>query len=287
MEWKTRSIRADAETLEHFKVISEEFDNQGLALESLINAYEIQKAKGTITNMQTDIEDFDAHLDSLQKVYLHALQLNQNAESRARLEFQQQLESKDRQIADLQQCVCDADLALKKGKAETAALRTTLDRQAATDAERVAVLEERLSNANGKVTALEATVSDKDTIIDSLKRQLADATANPDLAEASSKSVDELRAQLNALRSSLTASQAETASLKERLAKQVEESQERAKLAQERAELDTQRAVLAERSKAQDKIESLTQHVGELMQQNSELTHQVSELNVRIGTLSV
>jgi predicted nucleic acid-binding Zn-ribbon protein len=111
MESKAKSIRADEKTHERFKAIAEDFSNQGEALESLINTYELQKAKGAITNMQTDIEDFDVYLRGIQKSYLHVLELNQNTENRARLEFQQQLESKERQIADLQQRVDAAELA--------------------------------------------------------------------------------------------------------------------------------------------------------------------------------
>jgi hypothetical protein len=73
MDFKTRSIRADENTLERFKAISEEFDNQSVALETLINAYELQKSKGVLTEVKTDIEDFDSHLNSLQKGYLHVL----------------------------------------------------------------------------------------------------------------------------------------------------------------------------------------------------------------------
>lgn len=57
--------------------------------------------------MKTNIDDFDSHLNSLQKGFLHVLELNQNAEHCVRLEFQQQLESKDKIITDLQQrCRC-------------------------------------------------------------------------------------------------------------------------------------------------------------------------------------
>lgn len=41
MDFKTRSIRADENTLERFKAILEEFDNQSITLEMLINAYKL------------------------------------------------------------------------------------------------------------------------------------------------------------------------------------------------------------------------------------------------------
>lgn len=46
------AIRADEETKAKFKAIAETFENNGIALESLLNAYEMQTAKGHIDRPQ-------------------------------------------------------------------------------------------------------------------------------------------------------------------------------------------------------------------------------------------
>lgn len=101
-EMKTRSIRADETTLEKFKALSESFDNQGECLSQLITAYEISNAKHTLTDMKTDIADYESHIQSIQEAFLHVLELNNNAEQRIRQEYAALLQSKDKTIADLQ-----------------------------------------------------------------------------------------------------------------------------------------------------------------------------------------
>lgn len=77
--------------------------------------------------MKTNIDDFDSHLNSLQKGFLHVLELNQNAEHCVRLEFQQQLESKDKIITDLQHRVNIAELSLKTATDITNDLNDSLE----------------------------------------------------------------------------------------------------------------------------------------------------------------
>jgi chromosome segregation ATPase len=251
MDFKTRSIRADENTLERFKAISEEFDNQGVALETLINAYELQKSKVILTDVKTDIEDFNSHLNSLQKGYLHILELNQNAEHRIRGEFQQQLESKDKQIVDLQQRVDNANT-----------LQATLEEQSTANAETIATFEEKLSVATNRIDTLETAIIDKQVIINSLNKQLASATEQIDCAKSALTQLDELQKQLATAETTIK-------SLEEKLVKQEETALEQSKITQERSELNIQRAVLEERSKSQNKIE-------QLIQQNNDLVKQIA-----------
>lgn len=77
----------------------------------MITAYEIQQAQAIITERQMNISDYDTHLQALQRAFLHSLELNKNAESRIRQEFQRQLESKNSIILDLQERVRQAEQA--------------------------------------------------------------------------------------------------------------------------------------------------------------------------------
>lgn len=143
-EMKTRSIRADEATLEKFKALSESFDNQGECLSQLITAYEISNAKHTLTDMKTDIADYESHIQSIQEAFLHVLELNNNAEQRIRQEYAALLQSKDKTIADLQSRSEDlekeATAAKEKAKEEIELNKMTvgLERDARKTAEKEA-----------------------------------------------------------------------------------------------------------------------------------------------------
>lgn len=141
VEMKTRSIRADEATLEKFKTLSESFDNQGECLATLITAYEISNAKHVLTDMKTDIADYESHIQSIQEAFLHVLEMNNNAEQRIRQDYISLLQSKDKTIAELQNRSEDlqraAEAAEEKAKEEIEMNNITvgLERQYRKDAE--------------------------------------------------------------------------------------------------------------------------------------------------------
>lgn len=64
-EMKARSFRMTDETAEKFRELCSKFPNQNVALESLINAYEVQTATAVLTDRQTEIADYNAHIQAL------------------------------------------------------------------------------------------------------------------------------------------------------------------------------------------------------------------------------
>lgn len=70
----TRSIRADAETIDRFKELSNQFVNQGECLETLIRAYEMDNAKSIEEEMKSDIRSFESHTNALYSLYLSAIE---------------------------------------------------------------------------------------------------------------------------------------------------------------------------------------------------------------------
>lgn len=102
-EMKTRSIRADEQTLERFKALSEEFDNQGECLSSLIKAYEISKAKSVLTDTSRSIEDFETHTAAIQDIFITLLESINNADERIKNKYEIELQTRTRTIADLQE----------------------------------------------------------------------------------------------------------------------------------------------------------------------------------------
>ena len=101
-ELKTRSFRVSEEVSTKLKELCENFDNQNSALSALLNAYEVQNAKATLTDRQTDIADYDTHIQAIQSAFLRSLEINENAEKRIRTEFINLLNSKDQTIVQLQ-----------------------------------------------------------------------------------------------------------------------------------------------------------------------------------------
>jgi len=63
-ELKVKSFRISEETTDKFKALCVDFDNQNTALSALINAYEVHNAKALLSNRQTEIEDYDVHLQA-------------------------------------------------------------------------------------------------------------------------------------------------------------------------------------------------------------------------------
>ncbi len=120
------AIRADEETKAKFKAIAETFENNGIALESLLNAYEMQTAKDTLAVRRTDIDDFDIHLQAISSAFLHSLEIAENTTERVRAEFQSRLESKDRTISDLQQKLHQAEQAMKTADEQAESAKNVL-----------------------------------------------------------------------------------------------------------------------------------------------------------------
>lgn len=159
----SRSIRADAETLDKFKALSESFESQGDCLKSLISAYEINNAKHILTGVSTDIADYESHINSIQSAFLHILELNNNAEQRIRQEFEQLLESKDKTIAELQSK--SEQLKAEKEKA-------VADKKE--DAEQIQQLESQLSDAEQRKNDAIKSADDKQRYIDNLLLQVSE-----------------------------------------------------------------------------------------------------------------
>lgn len=112
-----RSIRADKEVFARLQEISKEKGmNQGATLEALINAWDIQSAKGLVPERAADIADFDAAVQHIQSAFLRSIELATGAESRARNEYATQLDVMSGEIARLK-----AELKEAQESAESAA----------------------------------------------------------------------------------------------------------------------------------------------------------------------
>ncbi|MDE6673090.1 MAG: hypothetical protein K2K16_13015 [Ruminococcus sp.] len=184
------AIRADEETKAKFKAIAETFENNGIALESLLNAYEMQTAKDKLTVRRTDIEDFDIHLQAISSAFLHSLEITENTTERVRAEFQNKLESKDRTISDLQQKLHQAEQAMKTADKQAESAKNDLAETDTRYSVRIQQLENELYTATNAVSQAESALKDKQTIIDSLTVEnvkLRDEAQRTEIAETALK----------------------------------------------------------------------------------------------------
>lgn len=197
------AIRADEETKAKFKAIAETFENNGIALESLLNAYEMQTAKDTLTVRRTDIEDFDIHLQAISSAFLHSLEITENTTERVRAEFQSRLESKDNTISDLQQKLHQAEQARKTADEQAESAKNELAETDARYSDRIQQLESELSTATSTISQSEAALKDKQTIIDSLTVEnvkLRDEAQRTESAETALKTAE---ARINELENTI------------------------------------------------------------------------------------
>lgn len=267
-EIKNRSFRISDETTEKFRQLCSNFDNQNVALNALISAYEVQQAKAVLTDRQTDVSDYDAHLQALQKAFLHSLEVNENAESRIRQEFQRQLDSKDSVISDLQERIKQAE-----SDVETATSHATI----ATDEANARVeqaknetdsLQKELISANKQVSelsesliAVKSQIADKQQIIDNLNQQLTTAKVMTERTESAEARAVKAESELNAVKS-------EVKELKQQLVSQQTTAEQSAKVAERLAEADKREAIadirekhVAELDELRERIQALTEEI--------------------------
>lgn len=179
-----RSIRADKEVFSRFTEIAKDKGmNQGALLEALINAWDIQNAKGLVPERAADVADFDAALQALQKAFLRSLDLASSAESRARIGYQVQLDALSGTVARLEKELAQVTEAENKAT------------------QRADAAEERAERAEKRVAELEKAQADgnrTEALLNAVQALLAEKTADtpkPQNAAKSKKSAKSAKAK--------------------------------------------------------------------------------------------
>ena len=203
-EMKVRSFRISDSVLEKFKAFCNDFDNQNLALDSLINAYEVQNAKAILVDRQTDIADYDMHIQALQSAFLRSLELNENAERRIRAEFKSLLSSKDEIIMQLQSEKTQAQEQSEQDRNAYNTLKQATDERIKTTQEEVTESQIALQNANERADIERKAREQAETIslmlseqVEQLKKQVSDLTTKVEQAEQKQKQVEQTSSELS------------------------------------------------------------------------------------------
>jgi len=269
---KTRSFRISESVAEKFKQISEDFDNQNAALESMISAYEIQSAKAVLTDRQTDISDYDSHLQAIQSAFLHSLEINENAEKRIRAEFQNLLSSKDEMIMMLQEQLEAAKANGTKAEQTLQELTDRAEQDAQAANEQIAEYIKQAENAEAAKNAAERATEAAETarkelhdILHDTKQQLTesrtDALRAKEEKEKSDEKIKELSEQLSEQRKRAEKAESE-----------LEKQKSAADITAERAAVALEKAVVEEQSKYTKQIHSLYEEIDSLRKTIMELS---------------
>ena len=281
-EMKTRSFRISEEVSEKLKAICGEFPNQSAALESLISAYEVQNATAVLTGRQTDISDYNSHMQALQTAFLHSLEVNENAESRIRQEFQRQLESKDQTIQDLQerikQAESDAETATNQSTIATAEANARVEQAIKENdslQEKITFFDKQVSELSARLESAQSQVTDKQQIIDNLNQKISEyetATKKADEAEVRALKAE---SELNEVKSKLSETkklhETEVNELKQQLASQQITAEQSAKVAEKLAEADKREALASLKEKYIEELDQLRQEIKALTAENFSL----------------
>ena len=200
-ELKTRSFRVSEEVSTKLKELCENFDNQNSALSALLNAYEVQNAKATLTDRQTDIADYDTHIQAIQSAFLRSLEINENAEKRIKTEFINLLNSKDQTIVQLQTEKAQADEQVEKYKSAYGNLITSTEEKIKTMQTQVSESEKTLQSERERANTEQKAREQAETISAMLSEQVEQLKAQVANLTAKANQADKLHDELSKLRS--------------------------------------------------------------------------------------
>ena len=243
------TIRADEEIKTKFKAIAENLGNQGTALESLLNAYEMQNAKDVLTERRTDIKDFDTHLQAISSAFLHSLEITENTTERVRAEFQSRLASKDLTISDLQERIRQAEQAERIAREQATAIECELSATNEQTSIQLESLKSELDSVKKALATATEQVTDKQLLLDEYRTRLEKAENDV--------------VGLTELKERVSVAEQEIERLTTELAKQKTEFEVQICTLKKEHELNKKSAVLEERQKSVEKIECLNDKLQE------------------------
>lgn len=261
-ELKPKSFRINDETADKFKEISANIGgNQQETLAKLIEAYEFQAGKATLTDKKADIEQFEKYVNALVRMFMGSLEDNQNITDTVRTEFDAQLKSKDTTIQDLQ-----SQLTVAKQLKEEAITRAKA--HADENARLNGVIDSLNTEYNSKMDDMQSMLADKDSLnkaltdsCNDLKHKVESMTDDVGQMTTLQKSLDELQKKHHEISVKADTLQADLSNEKSKheqiiieLKKHESDALERVR---EQAQITLDKAILEVEKKYQEQIQSL------------------------------
>ena len=193
-ELKPKSFRIDDETAEKFKEIASSIGgSQQETLAKLIEAFEFQQGKAVLTEKKADIEQFEKYVGCLVRMFMGALEDNQNVTETVRTEFDALLMSKDSTIQDLQ-----SQITATKQLKEEATIRAKAH---ANENEDLKQAIERLNTEySSKMDDMQNMLKDKDSLNKALSSSCNDLKAKVEQMATEGEQNKELHQELDSLK---------------------------------------------------------------------------------------
>lgn len=128
VELKVKSFRIDDETNEKLKEIMKDFPNQNLAIQKMVEVYEFQQSKEVVADRKADIDQFEAYVSCLTRLYMTALETAQNQKILAYSTIDSELRQLKEKLDNERQEKDDIALKLKKISSENEQLKQANER---------------------------------------------------------------------------------------------------------------------------------------------------------------
>lgn len=187
---KGRTIRTSDESYEKFRQIAQEnFENQGQCFSTLIHLYELEQGKTILGERKMEIENFQMHINTLLKMFIQSLQMNEDAEERVKAGIQTALDTKDRQIVYLQKERNQLEEKLEEKEESYQTIKLHLDQTKN-------LFQHEKENFQSIISQLTQTVQDKNDMIALLNHQKKELQTQLDETHTQDKKIRELESQL-------------------------------------------------------------------------------------------
>ena len=279
-----RSVRGPQEAFDLLKQLGDgAFENQGEALEYLVNLYNIEEGRKK-TGRETEIDEFRKHFNRIMDMYLTSLALCADAEDRIRDGFAVRMENQEQEIKHLREQEAEHKAALGEAQKALEAKQAELDAQA----EALATAKTERDAAVSDHDEREAAIRKQLDMIDTQHKQIAQLTEVKDsqaaeiaklgeqIASLTAKleNLDDYKQRLSEAHDELQTASARASELSEKLAD--------AKAKLEAADKEKENAVNAAKvkaaQKANDKIEQQQERYSKLQDRYEALEERLKKI---------
>lgn len=264
---RPKSFRLDDETADKFRKIGESIGaNQQETLERLIQAYELQVGKSTLTERKADMEKFEGYVAILNRMYMASLEENQHITDVVRESFEDALKSKDQTIQDLQKKESQAEM----DRNEAVNLMEAYKKESED-------LRKELEASQKSCETVKASLADKDQLNKALTDTCNELRAKVESLKEDQQQMEDLRKDLEAVKE---AKQAAEKQLKEEQAagqKALEDLQSKMEVAQEKAVLNAEKRLQEEYN---EQIREINQRYAELIAGKLQADQQPEEVTI-------
>ncbi|MGN0409209.1 MAG: hypothetical protein ACI4E3_02250 [Candidatus Fimousia sp.] len=242
---KGRTIRTSDESYEKFRQIAQEnFENQGQCFSTLIHLYELEQGKTILGERKMEIENFQMHINTLLKMFIQSLQMNEDAEERVKAGIQTTLDTKDRQIIYLQKERNQLAEKLEEKEESCQTIKLHLDQTKD-------LFQHEKENFQSIISQLTQTVQDKNDMIALLNHQKKELQTQLDETHTQDKKIRELESQLAQINQEKT-SLSNQINLQQQIHEQeIEKMNRQLELEKEKYSFDLEKALLEQQKDLQ------------------------------------